>query len=475
MKKSIIKDVLTVNIFSIINKFLMFLFILIISRNLGSRALGQYTTANTILIFILILMAFGSDMLLKRIVSRDRGDAPKYFLNTFIIKLFIYIIICFVFYLFRNYLPFDKTTNFLAIIYIYMSILKSMLTQISVIYQAYERFFLDSFNVFMISLTTLFVSWFIVNKNQGIVSIVYGIFIINIIALIINILIINKKFFKVNSKKYISKKLMKKIFIMASPFFVANVLGIIYHRIDILMLALMKGEEIVGYYSAGYKLYEALLFIPASVGTVFFPRLVQLIRDNHINIAVRSSSTILYYLMIIVIPICIGITIFAKEIVQLFFGNAFVLTSLSLRIIIWGLLIHSFNNILGRIIYAIDQEKFFIKISLASMLVNVILNLILIPKYSLYGASVATIVSFVVSFYLHYYCVSKNVGIKKFFSTEQLRKLFPITILFLLSCLIIKHLYLNIFLSVSILVFIYGGILIIFNVINKKVLLHYLY
>ena len=475
MKKSIAKDVLTVNVFSIINKFLMFLFILIISRNLGSETLGQYTTANTVLIFILILMAFGSDILLKRTVSRNREDAPKYFLNTFVIKLFIYTSICLVFYTFESYLPFGKTTNFLAIIFIYMSIFKSMLTQISVIYQSYERFFLDSFNIFMISLTILFVSWFIINKNQGIVSIVYGIFVINIIALIINILIINKKFFKVNSKKYISKKLMKKIFIMASPFFVANVLGIIYHRIDILMLALMKGEEIVGYYSAGYKLYEALLFIPVSVGTVFFPRLVQLIRDNHIDTVIRSSSTILYYLMIIIIPICIGITIFAKEIVQLFFGNAFILTVLSLQIIIWGLLIHSFNNILGRIIYAIDQEKFFIKISLTSMLVNVILNLILIPKYSLYGASIATIVSFVVSFCLHYYCVSKNVGVKSFFSTEQLRKLLPIITIFLLSCLIIKQIYLNIFLSILILIFIYAGLLIIFNVINKKILLQYLY
>jgi O-antigen/teichoic acid export membrane protein len=475
MKKSIIKDVLTVNVFSIINKFLMFLFILIISRNLGSKTLGQYTTANTILIFILILMAFGSDMLLKRTVSRNREDAPKYFLNTFIIKLFIYIIICLLFYLFRNYLPFDKTTNYLAMIFIFMSIFKSILTQISVIYQAHERFFLDSFNIFMISLTILFVSWFIVNKNQGIVSIVYGIFIINIIALIINILIINKKFFKVNSKKYISKKLMKKIFIMASPFFVANVLGIIYHRIDILMLAQMKGEEIVGYYSAGYKLYEALLFIPVSVGTVFFPKLVKLIRDNCIDKAMEYSSSILYFLTFVVMPICIGTTIFSEEIIKILFGKAFIATALSLQILIWGLIIHSFNNILGRIIYAIDKEKFFIKISLASMIINVILNLILIPKYSLYGASIATIVSFVVSFCLHYYCVSNNVEIKKIFSTEQLEKLFAITILFLLSCLIIKHLYLNIFLSISILFFIYGGLLIIFNVINKKILLHYLY
>lgn len=475
MIKSIIKNILTVNVFSIINKILMFLFILIISRNLGSKALGQYTTANTILIFILILMAFGSDMLLKRTVSRNREDAPKYFLNTFVIKLFIYIIICLVFCLFRNYLPFDKTTNYLAIIFIYMSILKSMLTQISVIYQAYERFFLDSFNIFMINLIILFITWYIVNKNQGIVSVVYCIFIINVIALMINIFIINKKFFKINSRKYISKKSMKQIFIMASPFFIANVLGIIYHRIDILMLALMKGEEIVGYYSAGYKLYEALLFIPVTVGTVFFPRLVQLIRDNHIDTVIRSSSTILYYLMIIIIPICIGITIFAKEIVQLFFGNAFILTVLSLQIIIWGLLIHSFNNILGRIIYAIDQEKFFVKISLASMLVNVILNLILIPKYSLYGASIATIVSFIVSFCLHYYCVSKNIRIKSFFSTDQLKKIILITIFFSLSCLIIKQIYLNIFLSILILISIYAGLLIIFNVINKKVLLHYLY
>lgn len=475
MKKSIIKDVLTVNIFSIINKFLMFLFILIISRNLGSKTLGQYTIANTILIFILMLMAFGSDMLLKRTVSRNREDAPKYFLNTFIIKLFIYINICLVFYLFQSYLPFDKITNFLAIIFIYMSIFKSMLTQISVIYQAYERFFLDSFNIFMISLTTLFVSWFIINKNQGIISIVYGILIINIVALIINILIINKKFFKVNSKKYISKKLMKKIFITASPFFVANVLGIIYHRIDILMLAQMKGEEIVGYYSAGYKLYEALLFIPISVGTVFFPKLVKLIRDNYIDKAIRNSSSILYFLVIVVTPICIGITIFSEEIIKILFGKAFIATVLSLQILIWGLIIHSFNNILGGIIYAIDQEKFFIKITLASMLVNIILNLILIPKYSLYGASIATIVSFVVSFCLHYYCVSKNVGVKSFFSTEQLRKLLPIITIFLLSCLIIKQIYLNIFLSISILIFIYTGLLIIFNVINKKVLLHYLY
>jgi O-antigen/teichoic acid export membrane protein len=73
-----------------------------------------------------------------------------------------------------------------------------------------------------------------------------------------------------------------------------------------------------------------------------------------------------------------------------------------LMIVIWGLPLQAAAIIYGRLLITADRERVFVPIGLAAMLVNVILNSILIPRYSYFGASAATIVSMLTSFLMHH-------------------------------------------------------------------------
>ncbi len=104
------------------------------------------------------------------------------------------------------------------------------------------------------------------------------------------------------------------------------------------------------------------------------------------------------FLMFVADPI---ITWLAKS--EKSFDSVFVL-----MIVIWGLPLQAVSIIFSKLLITVNQERVFVRIGLGSMLINIVLNVILIPRYSYFGASAATIISMTTSFLPHYYYVRQT-------------------------------------------------------------------
>jgi O-antigen/teichoic acid export membrane protein len=119
---------------------------------------------------------------------------------------------------------------------------------------------------------------------------------------------------------------------------------------------------------------------------------------------VRFGERSLRFMMVAIVPLTLLLTFTAGPIIRWFddtAAGAFADSIPVLMIVIWALPLQAAIIVFNRLLITADRERSFIVIGLTTMLVNVVLNALLIPRYSYFGASWATIVTMGVSFAMH--------------------------------------------------------------------------
>ena len=185
------------------------------------------------------------------------------------------------------------------------------------------------------------------------------------------------------------------------PMFLATTFGIIYNKVDTVMLNRMIGEAAAGIYGLGHRALDVTIIVPNLFATALFPAMTRYGMQTSAD-AVRLGERSLRFILTAIIPFTLFLCFVAAPIIHWFDkGTEFADSIPIFTIVIWGLPLFAANIIMSRLLLTADLERAFIRIGLVSMLVNVVLNLLLIPRYSYYGASVATIISVGVAFWMH--------------------------------------------------------------------------
>jgi len=174
---------------------------------------------------------------------------------------------------------------------------------------------------------------------------------------------------------------------------------VIYMKIDQVMLNLMVGTEAVGIFSAATRISEAWYFIPTVIVSSVFPSIIQAKRFGERLYYERLQK--LFSLMIgVAFVIAIPMTFLSKTIVVLLFGEPFAGAGSILAIHIWAA-VFVFVGVAQSSWYVTEGfTKVLLRRTAASAVLNVVLNLILIPSYGGIGAAVATVISYAYSAYL---------------------------------------------------------------------------
>jgi O-antigen/teichoic acid export membrane protein len=166
--------------------------------------------------------------------------------------------------------------------------------------------------------------------------------------------------------------------------------NVIYSKIDIIMLEKMIGSVEVGYYSGATKFIYPFMFISSAFMTAIFPKLAKHSeeKDKFRNI----QNTALYYLGGIGIFLSISLYLGADIIFQLFFGDKYDNSIPIFKILVWFLAIVFLYGPISNSLVAKNRIKFLAYLNLFMIILNVVLNLILIPDYGAKGAAMTTIV-----------------------------------------------------------------------------------
>jgi len=178
----------------------------------------------------------------------------------------------------------------------------------------------------------------------------------------------------------------------ALPFGVIGfALGLSY-KIDTVLLQYFQGDAVTGWYNAAYNLIFMLMTISHAVNVSLYPSMV---RQHAINPdrMVRIYNRALKYMFVLSLPIAAGTTVLGDKIVLFLYSEEFAAAILPLRILIWVLPLMFLSELLGNIVVVHNQENKVARSIGVSTAVNLILNLILIPRFGLKAASVVTVLT----------------------------------------------------------------------------------
>lgn len=176
------------------------------------------------------------------------------------------------------------------------------------------------------------------------------------------------------------------------PLILSGITVMLYMRIDQIMIKEMLGEREVGLYSAAVRLSEAWYFVPAIITTSLFPAIVSAKKTSeklyHARLQ-RLYTTLIWTAIAVAVPM----TFLSDWLITLLYGEAYKGAGQVLMIHIWAGVFVSIGVASGSWFISENlQRHAFYRTSLGAI-INVILNLILIPIFGLIGAAIATVIA----------------------------------------------------------------------------------
>lgn len=389
---------------SIISKIFTFILTIFIARLLGNAEFGKFSFAISFASLFLILTDFGLKNLIQREIARDKASVNRYIGTSLVIKIFLSLITLFLIFVTINLLDYPADTTLAVYIAAMIIILESFSDTFASAFNAFEKMSYAVFAKlvrvilrFAITLPLLFLGY-------GLVTVLIVFLGVHLIDLVIHIFIYFRRIgnLDLNFRFEFSKELIKR----AIPFGIATIFIVIYFKIDITMLSKMKGDSVVGWYSAAYSLMEGLYFFPQALVTALGPiTAIYFLKSKEKLIEVYKIS--FKYILFFSIPVAIITTLLSDSIILSFYGNDFFNSIKALQILIWSIIPAFLTYILGLMLVSSNRENVGMYTTGLTAFINVGLNLLLIPKYSYIGAAIATIICEVILLIINYTLVSK--------------------------------------------------------------------
>ena len=390
-EKSLNKNMIMSTILTLSN----FIFPLItysyVARIISPSGIGKVAFVNSVLSYFIYIASLGIPSYGLRECAKLRNDKEKLsktFQELLIINLvstmFAYIL------LFIVIISVNKLYNY-KILFLIMSS-QIFLNSIGVewLYQALEEYSYITIRSVFFKVIGVLLTFILIKSPDDILW--YGFLTIfaasaNYICNFINIhkYITFKKF-----KNYNLKKHFKPIFSLLT----ASIIISIYANFDIVMLGFISSEYEVGLYNAALKIKSILLSLSTAITAVMIPRISYYIQkkdEKGINKLLIKSLQIS---LLIAFPVCIYCLLFSKNILLFVCGISYIEAENTLKLLMILILPLILTNLFGnQILIPFGKENRFSQSVFIGMWINLILNLLLIPKYGASGAAFGSIIT----------------------------------------------------------------------------------
>jgi len=194
-------------------------------------------------------------------------------------------------------------------------------------------------------------------------------------------------------------KVAKELMISAWPLLLSALTIILYMRVDQIMIKSLLGVEHLGLYSAVARIYEGWLMIAVILSASLLPAIIK--SKNQSQEIYEKRLT---YLFALVFWLCILVSVFVSiignDLIILTFGSEYSASALTFTIIMWSSSFAALGSVSNRYLVAEKMEKKIALRTFIALMINIVLNFILIPRYGIEGAAIATLVCLIVANYL---------------------------------------------------------------------------
>ncbi len=175
-------------------------------------------------------------------------------------------------------------------------------------------------------------------------------------------------------------------------FFGMSCAATIYTNLDALMLGFMTTDVDVGYYNAAVKIKTILVSVVTALGAVLLPRFSYYVEHGQMDEFRRMARKALRFVLMFASALSLYFMLYAPECVLFLSGEAYLGSIPPMRFIMPTVLFIGLSNVLGmQILVPLGREKLVLKSEIAGVIVDLILNALLIPRFRATGAAIGTL------------------------------------------------------------------------------------
>lgn len=390
---------------NITNLVLGFFYAAYAARYLGAGGYGTIAYALALTSIFSVLTDLGLGQLAVREISRNRSLIDTYVFNMVAIKLILVPISIAFIIIPANFLgKGDSTTNSVVYILALSAGVSAFAGIFAAVFQALEKMEYSSLSSVLSGAMMLSGAIIAIHLGLSVTGFAYVYLFTSTITLVFNLTIYIVKFFKFRTSLDFGSwgSMLKE----SMPFGLAGLSIAIFSWASSLMLLYLIGKEAVGWYNAAYRLIIILAIIPNVVSVSLFPVMCRFYATSK-NMFKFTQQRSFRYMTFLGLPIGVGTTLIADKIIYTIFGSAYANSVIALQILVWSSVLVFTSSSFSRLLSTSNMQMSVTKIMAICAVENILLNLLLIPKFSYIGACLAAVAAEITSLVLSMLAASK--------------------------------------------------------------------
>ena len=369
--------------------FINFFLSILLARNLGAESLGQYAVGLSIVGLIGIFTNFGIIPTMNRKIAINSSNLNLYLGNALGIKFLIsFPILLIITFIITRLLNYNNNTSIIIFLIAFYNLFITSTAYIGASFvQIHKNNLLLKLNFFVKNLI-LFGSIIILYLGYGLIQLLIYFIIISFIGLLYALILVRN--IHSDFKIRFDIRIIPKYIIISIPLVFAGAAEFVNLKIDNVLISFLIDETHSGYYSASFNIFMAICLIPLAITKVYFPNFIKQFHENKFG-AFKFLNNIRNYFVIYCCFFGLILYYLSEFIIINLYSESFLDSVIVLRFLSFALIPIILNRLYNYTLIALKQNKYYFKITAFGSLINISLNILLIPEIGILGAVVATI------------------------------------------------------------------------------------
>jgi len=355
-----------------------------ITRYLGAKGFGDYSTVLAFFAFFAAIADLGLYSIATREISRPNADVEKIVGNVFALRLVTSTILLAIIPFFVFFLPYSFDVKVGIVLAAAAFIFSSGYSVLNGVFQknlAMDKIALVELLGKILQVGIVIIA---VRKDLGFTIIIFSL----LASMVFNFaaaIFLARRYVKISLR--FDFPYWKKFFHEALPMAVSSVIIFAYYKMDTILLSIMKTGTEVGLYNAAYKVVDNITFFPSMIMGLIFPIISHHIISDKQKFHHISNETLKVF-VILVVPLVVGTLFLSNGIINIIGGSAFHQSAITLRILVFALAAIFFGVFFSNVLLAGNQQKKLMYTLSLCAVFNVTCNVLFIPIYSYNGSAV---------------------------------------------------------------------------------------
>lgn len=389
--RTILRNALFVSSGGGLIRLLTFAYTIIYVRMLGESVYGQYATVVAFGALFGIFFELGTTQYVERTVAQDRARLPELLWMLVIVRLVLAVAGIALLPLIAMAVGYDRVLVISTLVLSLTYVLAALLAPLHTIFTSHERYDLWTASQLVGQLGTVAVGLTVLWLGGGLVAMVAVGLIVMPVQILYCAWLLRRA--RLGAVPFHFEPRAVAGFLRASRPFALTALALtVSFSIDTFLLSVMKTSEVVGWYSAAYRLVPTMVSILGGFLTVITPTLARAYTSDResVHAWTRTSTK---WLMIFSLPLAMATSLLAVPLITLLYGASFAPAAAVLAIIAWDIPLRLFNAFAGNVTAASNLERTSWRIFMTGTVLGVALYVPAILWFGMVGAAVITLLT----------------------------------------------------------------------------------